>query len=743
MSKRKHFFRMTALTALMLALVTSVPALAAGDALIAREGLDGFTGSVDSICAVGDTIWMYGYQGVYEYDANTGEMTAHPFASEWTAARMGVYDAGAKQTLYRNVFAWFAWNGGVYALTNTSDGRGMTGAELSCLALNENGEAYFESVGPVDWQALESYGWVQIDGCCVVDGVLCAEAYIGDMRLCLLPLDGSRATVTDACCWEGMVFPYDGGVMAVDEAWNNGTEYIFNRVDVSSGKITEIARFLPEDGYLASPAQEPGTNRILFVCNGYLTALDPATGEAERVASVPIDTQQRCGACAVILPCGAYAAGGYNGVAIRQVVNRPAGESVELAVGRTFFAEPLDEAVLTFDRSHPNVTVATVQASQIVERLLTRMEDIDIFVMHTVYGDDASVMDILERGYALELDSDVLSEYVGSMYPALQDAFTRNGHVTAVPLEARAMGLSVNPAALAALGLTMDDVPANWPDFLNFIASLKGNGKVPVVGSWDVLNAVNPLLERLLEDYQLEIQAGRQSSWDTPQLRAALEALAAVDFGGLVEEARALESGWEGNPLLNNYDDVAVSGRTFSARYESYPLRLSVSADSPAVLPVQCAVAFVNPASRHTEEATALLEEAVGYVSHPERATMSPAFGQPERDEAAYRRAQEDIEDQIKRQQERVDAGDASAESQLANSLAFRQEMDNYYWIISKDTLDWYRAHDENVMLETGGELQEIGVSNICIQAVMNGLDPEALIREIEKKAQMRRLEGN
>ncbi len=742
MTGQKRFYRIGALLALALALLASVPALASEDALVARKGLDGFEDDVNAICAVGDAIWMYGYQGVYEFDAQTGETTAYPFSAEWTAARQGVYDADTKQTLYRGVIAWFSWDGGVCALVNASDGRGITDAELCRLTISERGEADFAPVGPVDWQALESGGWVQIDGCCVVGDVLCAEVYMGDMRLCLVPLDGSRATVTDARCWEGMVFPYDGGVMAVDEAWNDGTEYIFNRVDVPSGRVTEIARFSPEDGYLASPVQEADTNRILFVCNGYLTALDPATGEAERIASVPIDTQQYCGACAVILPCGAYAAGGYEGVAVRQVTGRAASENAELVVGQTYFAEPLDEAILTFDRSHPGVTVATVQASQIVERLLTRMDDIDIFVMHTVYGSEASVADILERGYALELDSEILAEYVGGLYPTLRDAFTRNGHVTAVPLTADAMGLSVDPAALEALGLTVDDVPTNWPDFLNFIGSLKGNGKVPVVGSWDVLNAVNPLLERLLKDYQLEIQAGRQISWDTPELRAALEALANVDFDGLVEEAQSLESGWEGNPLLNNYDSVAVSGRTFSARYEGYPLRLSVSADSPVVMPIQCTVAFVNPASRHIAEATALLEEAVGYVSCDQRATMSPAFGEPKRDEAAYRRAQEDIRDQIERYQARLDAGDASAESDLANVLDFQATMDDYYWIISKDTLDWYRAHDEHAMLETGGELEEIGLTGITFGAIHNGIDPDALIREIEKKAQMRRLEN-
>ncbi len=587
---------------------------------------------------------------------------------------------------------------------------------------------------------MESDGYVQIESCCVVDDVLCAARYEG---LCFIPLEGGRAATTSLQCWQ--VCPFDGGLLAVGEEWSDGTEYVFYQVDVPSGDRTELARYAtPTNSELSGVAQEPGGERLLFVNNGYLTALDLASGETERIAPVPISTQQYRGACSVVLNCGAYAVGGYEGVAVRQVLNRPASEAVELIVGQDFWADALDKAILTFDRSHPNVAVATVQASQIVEQLLTRSEDTDIFVMHTLYGQETALTDVLRRGYALELESDALSDYVGGMYPALREAFMRDGKVVGVPLSAQAMGLSVNPAGLEALGLTIDDVPTNWPDFLAFMNSLKGNGKVPVVSAWtDLINARHPLLERLLRDYQLEIQAGHQTSWDSPELRAALEALANVDFEGLIEDAQALESSWEGNPLVNGYDSVDIDGSVFEQFHRAYPLRLSLSAESPVVLPVMCAVAIVNPASRHIEEATALLEEAVGYVGHAERAMLCPDYGEPERDETAYRRAQEDIKDQIERYQARVDAGDRTAEADLANSRDFQAKMDSYYWIISQDSLDWYRAHDDDVMLEVGGELQAIDTFSITFPAAENGIDPDALIAALEKKTQMMRLENN
>ena len=55
MKGMKHLKCLLALV-LALALLAPMSALAASDALVARRGLDGFEGDVDSICAVGDVI---------------------------------------------------------------------------------------------------------------------------------------------------------------------------------------------------------------------------------------------------------------------------------------------------------------------------------------------------------------------------------------------------------------------------------------------------------------------------------------------------------------------------------------------------------------------------------------------------------------------------------------------------------------------------------------------------------------
>ncbi|MBQ8953857.1 MAG: hypothetical protein IJ048_07045, partial [Clostridia bacterium] len=245
----KAKMKLTRLLALALLMALALPAwaLAAQDALVARKGLDGFEASVDSICAVYDVVWMCGWQGVYAYDAAAGDMTAYPFTEAWSAAAQGVYDPERGETVYQGILAWFSWNGGVYALVNTANGQGMIDARLCALTVNERGEADFETVGTIDWQSLENDSYVQIDSCCVVNDVLCAVSWVGDQRLCFIPLDGSCATVTEVPC--SQLCPCEGGVLAVEETWDSGeTEYVFYQVEVPSGRKTALTRFTPEEG---------------------------------------------------------------------------------------------------------------------------------------------------------------------------------------------------------------------------------------------------------------------------------------------------------------------------------------------------------------------------------------------------------------------------------------------------------------------------------------------------------------
>src|SRR5699024_3090436 len=105
--------------------------------------------------------------------------------------------------------------------------------------------------------------------------------------------------------------------------------------------------------------------------------------------------------------------------------------------------------------------VLSQSAGDVAQAMLTQTATPDIY---TLYVDSAEYSAVFGRGYMAELtDSEILADFAAAVYPAIQNAIVKDGEVYALPLEmfGRAR-LSCNPAALTQLGLTEEDVPANW-----------------------------------------------------------------------------------------------------------------------------------------------------------------------------------------------------------------------------------------------------------------------------------------
>ncbi len=719
---------------LMALLALPLSALAAeGDALLARQGMNGFEDRITALAAEGDTLWLLGGAGVYRYDAPEKALAAFPFDQAWTDS-LAVYDPARETAVFREAIAWFCWNGPC-ALIQARTDREILDVYLARLQIGDT--ARFEPMGSVGWHPLDATGDITVESCVVLDETLCAIVNgIGDEggELALIPLDGSPAVLTgirgrSVCAYE------DGAALLRDD-WNT-EETVITLYSPATGESRDLCRQDITLG-IGGLVQEPGSERLLARMEGFVIAVDPDSGAAEPVAPASLSPIQQGGAPAAVLESGLYACGGDGGVILRRVTDRP-GDSVVLNVDELGWSPVLTEAALALEQADPDISVAFGYAEDVARLLLTHSDEMDVIVGYSIYdGGETALRDVLTRGYAAELDSAVLSDYVGTMYPALSELFTRNGKAVAVPLSAEAEGLSVNLAALAELGLTADDLPATWPEFFEFIETARGHG-VPVLFGYGQGYGRQELLRRLFCDAALEIEAGRIEHYDSPEMLAALEAFDRVDWQAVFDEADPLLG--QKKPILNPNDSVSVGAASFSGDEARWPLRLSFSDAMPAIMPVNGMVAYVNPASRHIAEAVALLEAAVSRVRHADRATLSPAFGEPEIDEAAYRRADAELARQIESLQARVDAGDEAARPELNACHDQRDTLMERYRLISRDSLDWYRAHDDNVMFAMTGELDEIDFYGLMTRWLDQGGDAVGLAHEAEKKAAMRRLE--
>ena len=185
------------MTALAL-LLTAVPALAVqGDAIIARNGQDGFDDYAMRLCVIGDEVWIEGQLGAYVYDITSGEMTDYPWDEATLAAMKGENrDENGAQT-FTYAMAWFTYQDAAYALLlSYSYKDGKTGGYQTVLArvCVQDGRASFEESGTVDWQGLsdELDDTVNLSDVVVVNDTLCALAQGMDNEVVIfLPLNGS------------------------------------------------------------------------------------------------------------------------------------------------------------------------------------------------------------------------------------------------------------------------------------------------------------------------------------------------------------------------------------------------------------------------------------------------------------------------------------------------------------------------------------------------------------------------
>lgn len=709
-----------------------------GDALIARRGMDGFNDSIQAVCALGDALWLLGYDGVYAYDTAAETLATYAWDENYTTARYGVYDTSGEK-VYTSVCCIFAWREGLYALSLTSSVEsGAINVELCAIRI-QGGLASLEVIGEVDWQPGVYDDYFSVINCFAIGDVLCANVNMRYDALCLIPLDGSDMIVTDIT--NALICPYEDKLMAVTSERGDTLEYIFSEVNARTGEYTRLARLDTEGKHIGGAAWLPDTGRVLLLTDGRLAAFDMALGVMENIAASPLDPFRAIG---LLTDNGIYAAyrNDGSGVMLRRVIGR--GQIArELVIAEQRQTSAIEKAIIAYSSARPDMSIARVSADNVIDKLLTRSTDIDIYVLSSVSSDENALDAVLARGWAAHIDSEELLKGVKSMYPEFGARFIKDGKLIAVPLSAKAQGLGINIGALEALERTMDDVPANWADFFDYIGALARDNAARIIGEEEARSAAQSLLKRLLKDQALEIASGRESAYDTPEFRAALAAFERLDFGMM--EENGLETGGDDYLLLSYIESVGVNGMAYDNEYDYYPLRLSVGANSPVYMPLQAEIAIINPASQNIDEAIAFLEAAWRQTTPASRAMMIPEDRRPLRDIDAYERNSESQRQRIANLQAQIDSckGDFTAlKADLEQAEQALSLMENWYWYISPYSLNWYEAHDDYVALETNGEISEYELYGLISKYLESGEGMDALISEIDRKAQMKRMEG-
>lgn len=754
--------KVLALLTMLALLLAPMAALAAeGDAAIAR----GEEYSVMSAVPMGDTLVLVSYDKLYTYHIGDTDVKAYELQN---AVPMDV-----ESSFLSSNGIYYADDSGLHVLTAIieSDGEHST-IQSGCICdvnFNDDGTATQTLAREVEWpeemteeSGADTYMNV-LQNAVYSGGALYGSLYGGSGdEMWALDLETMKMQrIEIGGDGYGMFSAYPDGRVFI--AYNNygvsGIQLLtYSVADGSAQKLGEVDSSLNAQGYAA----DAETGEIYAVSNGEICPLVLDGGKAavgEGVNDMPIDVYSN--QPGMIWQGQYYVYCSYQATVIRNL--HPTTQAdVRLKVVDSSWLDATTDANFAYTNAHGNTSISVShdynELDKVVENMMNRAPDVDVYIVDMGYS---SYNALKERGFMAELDgSEKLTQRVAKMYPAIQESVQRDGRLVALPVDLSASCLGVNEKALEKLGLTLEDVPANWSDFLDFLIN-DLPGRWPSDGSvtftydgMDVENVRWQLFYMIFEEYQNYVNATMDvPSYNTELLRSLMDKLDRVDFQALgLEEASDDESvvgfSFGGDDGGTQLFEMGVNANLGPYYTSSKPVLMSMDAGTEPVFAVRLSVAFVNPFSEHADEAIAFLETMADCVDESVWYNFDPDLNEPIANrygEENLKNAQEYLANAQKRYDEAADADKQMLEEDLKSAQRWVEQAEEDRWQVSQAKIDWYRAAAEHLAVAQGNWLYQDSsgeASELMQQYLNHQIDAGKFLEGVDKKVRMMQMEG-
>ena len=727
-------------------------ALAEGDVLLGDgdglyvEGMFAYDGG---LCVYGNELYLYHpgdadfetYWFDFDLDALSGEDGA------WASRGYVFADGGALRAT-----AFLTRYGANY-------GAQIVSAWIGDVALTDDGRAVLENAVEFEWpdELTERYDGgsespVTPRGTLfALDGTLYINTYSGAFAL---DLDAMQARRIEAGGdFEILaLMPYtDGRALLFGYGAQSG--YAMYAWSPETGAAESVGAIAPEwsEAALTGFAADPDTGAAYCVCEGQIRAFDPATGQlGDSMGDMPLTAYGSNAACVF---GGRYYAFESNGKIFVRDLSRTAQTSVQLKVYDGLSADFLPEAYFDFTAAHPEVSVAVSReyfavGNWLLDDILSRSSDCDVYIISTASPEYEALR---ERGflYGLSGNEEIAAAFEG-MYPAVASWLSSGGEPAAVPLSAQIDAFGVSVDALERIGLSPQDVPDNWLDFLDFLNELpRYMAEDPNVMAFDPSTSQQDarefLLGRILEDYQNYAANALDASFDAPLMREILEKLERVDFAalGLPEEVVGDSFSWNGDEVLfTNYVGVAF-GDYYDASSER-ALLMAMGPDEPAFVGMEIWAAFVNPYSEHADLAAEYLAALYRCVPEMEKYNFYPDRNDPIPQEGAEE-ALAEAQAQLARAQADYEAAEAADKqallAEVEQARGWLQSVEANQWLVGPEQIEQFRARDEFLCAEGASWFVDES-AELTAQYADGRISAEQYLRQLENKVRMRLMEG-
>ena len=202
--------------------------------------------------------------------------------------------------------------------------------------------------------------------------------------------------------------------------------------------------------------------------------------------------------------------------------------------------------------------------------------------------------------------------------------------------------------------------------------------------------------------------------------------------------------------LFETYVSTAIQN---GGGYNSQPLLLTIEQGAEKRMSVNLAVAFVNPFSKHVDEAIAYLETMADSLDTNDQYNFYADRNDPIRypDFEEYKKNLAEWVEETKKAMEEADEDEkASYQEQLDSLNESLASIDDTYWMISPSNIESYRARAQylapityDCTVVSSGSKDDDTVWSVISQYYEGTIGVDEMLQAIDKKVQMMRLEGN
>ena len=711
-------------------------------------------------CVAGDVLYICGYNHIYSY--RLGEDMPSAAAFELPPA---------EENEARELVRLFANGDQLCALLcvyrNAEDEYGPVRLEIAEVMI-DGGEARFGEPVEAEVDALTvDYGsaseFVEVYNAVCVEGILFLRV-INDAwmyKIYAMDLESGAGRFLDVENPRNMTAWKDGGLL-IESYDSNAGRLELLIYDIAADRLTPACAPMQADEPLSGLICSRESGRLFYMENGYVMAVsDFDFSSAQPVAELFVRYADE--AESMLLPGDYYVCCGYYDGALIRSTDTDGMPRTRITVQSAGIDEVQMNAYYDFNSAHEDAAAVLkenyAEGGTIIEAMMNRDPSVDIYILSV----NSEAYDALyHRGYMAALNDAEIAAAVQGMYPAIQDAITRDGEIVAVPVMLYGWTLGLDYDGFEKIGISREEIPTDWTGFLELLDEVSGllpeDGSVRVFEDWYTQKQARmELLDAILDSWHLQLNAsGEEVRYDVPELTEALRRVMALDL-----DAMGMPEGDEDDAYTmitvvgvggdRNYTLVAPSaGCTIGDMGYNEPALLSVIPGERTPVPLGMAVAVVNPFSRNADLAQEYLKNLYQNLGKRARYNLNAELNEPVTNRY-YQQNLENTQRELESAQEALAAADAVDVPMWEDRIALLEEeianIEAYGWEISPRDIAWFRAHDSQLFVSRYNYVDVAYGNNefdALIQQFLAGrMDADAFLKELDRRVQMKAREGN